>query len=66
MEFLDEVSTLGSTVFTQLATVTLMTDAFTQQQITIIEESTGVLASGVDAIRFDYRYHFVSIVTSSM
>jgi len=49
-----EYSTVGSTGFTTLATVPFNKDGFTQQKISIIEDTTGILATGVDAIRFKF------------
>lgn len=49
-----EYSTVASTNFATLVVVPFNKDGFTQQQIAIIENTTGILASGVDAIRFDF------------
>lgn len=49
-----EISTVGNAGFSTLATVTFNKDSFTQEKISISEDTTGILATGVDAIRFDF------------
>ncbi len=45
-------SLVGSATFTDLATITLNFDGFTQERYSITEDTTGILATGVDEIRF--------------
>jgi hypothetical protein len=46
------LSLVGSATFTDLVTVSLVTDSLSQQKVSIMEDATGILATGVDAIRF--------------
>ena len=48
------VSQVGSAIFTDLAAVLLAADGFTQERFTITEDATGILATGVDEIRFTF------------
>lgn len=48
------LSLVGSATFTDLATVSLVTDFLTQQRVTLSENNTGILATGVDEIRFTF------------
>lgn len=47
-------SRIGDADFTDLATVTLNHDGFTQEKYSIMRNDTGILASRVDSIRFTF------------
>ncbi len=47
-------SVVGDSGFTDITTVNNTPDLFTQERTTITENSTGILATGVDAVRFTF------------